>query len=266
MSHPMPFYREAGAGPGVVCLHSNASTSSQWRGLMECLSGRFRVLAPDSLGAGKSLDWPQGRVVSLADEVALLEPVFALAGDPFFLVGHSYGAAVALVAALAHPGRVRALALYEPTLFSLLEEEAPGSEAAKGIRDAAHDAAAAIDAADHAGAARHFLDYWMGPGSWDGMPAARQGPVAASMANVRGWAAALFGQPTPVQAFRALDMPVLYMVGGQSPASARGVARLLTRVLPRVTVRKFADLGHMGPVTHPDTVNEEIARFFARCV
>jgi pimeloyl-ACP methyl ester carboxylesterase len=262
----MPFYREAGAGPGVVCLHSNASTSTQWRGLMDTLSGRFRVLAPDALGAGKSPPWPAAGAVGLRDEVALQAPVFDLAGDPFFLVGHSYGASVALVAALARPGRIRALALYEPTLFSLLEEEAPGSEAARGIREAAGDAAAAIDAGDNAGAARRFLDYWMGAGSWDGMPAARQGPVAASMANVRGWAAALFGQPTPLQAFRALDMPVLYMLGGQSPASSRGVARLLSQVLPRVTVREFADLGHMGPVTHPDTVNEEIARFFARCV
>ena len=30
-----PFFREAGTGPGVVCLHANASTSGQWRGLME---------------------------------------------------------------------------------------------------------------------------------------------------------------------------------------------------------------------------------------
>ena len=34
----------------------------------------------------------------------------------------------------------------------------------------------------------------------------------------------------------ALDMPVLYMTGAKSPASSRGVARLLQRVLPRVEV------------------------------
>jgi len=263
MEKQQPFFRDAGAGPGVVCLHSNASTSSQWRILMDQLSGRFRVLAPDLLGAGKSPAWPQGRV-SLADEVALLEPVLAVAGDPFFLVGHSYGAALALMAALAHPGRVRALALYEPTLFCLLEEEAPGSEAAKGIRQAARDAAAAIDAHDHAGAARHFLDYWMGPGSWDSMPAARQAQVAASMVNVRGWASALFCEPTPLQAFRALNVPVLYMVGATSPASARGVARLLTQTLPQVEVHEFAGLGHMGPVTHPQVVNDTIDGFLSR--
>jgi hypothetical protein len=34
---PKPFFREAGVGPGVVCLHSNAASSNQWRGLMDLL-------------------------------------------------------------------------------------------------------------------------------------------------------------------------------------------------------------------------------------
>lgn len=53
------YFREAGAGKGVVCLHSNASASAQWRALIERLSSRFRVFAPDSLGAGKSPAWPR---------------------------------------------------------------------------------------------------------------------------------------------------------------------------------------------------------------
>ena len=133
----MRFFREAGTGPGVVCLHSNASTSAQWRSLMDQLSPQFHVLAPDLLGAGKGPAWPANQAVSLGDEVGLLETVFARAGDPLVLVGHSYGAAAALMAALACPRRVRAMVLYEPTLFSLLEQEAPGGEAADGIRQAA---------------------------------------------------------------------------------------------------------------------------------
>lgn len=258
-----PYFREAGAGPGVVCIHANASASAQWRALMERLSPSYRVFAPDSFGAGRSPAWPPDRVVALGDEVALLEPVFAAAGEPFFLIGHSYGAAVALMAALARPERIRAIALYEPTLFALLEEEAPGQEAANGIRFAVADAAAAIDAGDQAAAAQRFIDYWMGPGSWSGMPEARQAPVAASMVNVAGWARALFSEPTPLRAFRALDLPVLYMMGGQSPASSRGVARLLTGTLAKVTVIEFAGLGHMGPVTHPELVNDVVAGFLA---
>ena len=41
------FFREAGCGPGVVCVHSNASSSSQWRGLMDLLAARFHILAAD---------------------------------------------------------------------------------------------------------------------------------------------------------------------------------------------------------------------------
>src|SRR5262249_22023088 len=129
-----PFFREAGTGPGVVCMHSNASSSAQWRGLMDLLAPRFRVFAPDSYDAGKSPDWPSDRVIRLRDEVELVEPVLPRAGSPLALVGHSYGAAVALIAALADPGRVRAMALYEPTLFALLDAEAPAPNEAEGIR------------------------------------------------------------------------------------------------------------------------------------
>ncbi|MFA6262590.1 MAG: alpha/beta hydrolase [Bacteroidia bacterium] len=264
MLQPMPFYREAGAGEGVICLHSNASASAQWRGLMELLAPRHHVFAPDGYGAGKSPPWPQDRVLALADEVALLEPVFALAGDPFCLVGHSYGAATALIAALRHPGRVRALALYEPTLFCLLDEEAPGQAAAQGIRDAVAAAAAALDVQDPHTAARHFIDYWMGAGTWAAMPGPRQALITGSMSNVRGWAQALFGEPTRLAAFRELRVPVLYMTGGRSPASARGVARLLTAALPDVQVVEFPELGHMGPVTDPGPVNDAIAAFLDR--
>lgn len=256
-----PYFREAGAGEGVVCIHSNASTSVQWRALMERLAPRFRVFAPDSLGAGKSPAWPVDRPVCLSDEVALLEPVFGLAGSPLSLVGHSYGAAVALIAALAHPRAVRALVLYEPTLFSLLDQQAPGQSAASGIRQVVDDAAAAIDAARPAAAAKRFIDYWMGEGSWDAMPQSRQTVVAASMSNVRGWGQALFGDRTPLEAFRAIDVPVLYMVGARSPPPTRGVAGLLGGILPRVTVIEFAELGHMGPMTDPDQVNRTIADF-----
>ncbi len=60
-----------------------------------------------------------------------------------------------------------------------------------------------------------------------------------------------------------LEVPVLYMVGSKSPASSRGVARLLTGVLPDVAVVELAGLGHMGPVTHPEVVNDRIADFLA---
>jgi pimeloyl-ACP methyl ester carboxylesterase len=258
---PEPFFREAGTGPGVVCTHSNASTSGQWRALMERLAPKFHVLAPDSYGSGKSPDWPSDRTISLLDEVALIEPVLARAGSPLALVGHSYGAGVALIAALANPGRVRAMALYEPTLFALLDAETPSPNEAEGIRNAVTEASVALDAGDQDAAAECFIDYWMGSGTWEQTAEQRKPPIAASVTNVRRWAHALFTEPTRLEAFRSLNVPVLYLVGKRSTRSARGVARLLAAALPRVELVEFEDLGHMGPITHPGPVNDAIARF-----
>jgi pimeloyl-ACP methyl ester carboxylesterase len=256
-----PFFREAGTGPGIVCLHANASSSSQWRALTDRLAGRFHVLAPDSLGAGKSGDWPAGGPATLQNEVAFLEPVFQRAGDPFVLVAHSYGAAVALVAAVSQPKRIRALALFEPPLFAVLDRESPPPNDADGIRQVAVLAEAALDAGDPDRAAAAFIDYWMGDGAWEQTPEARKPSIRAAMSHVREYAAALFTEPTPLSAFSALDIPTLYMTGTESPASSRSVARLLMSVLPQVQHVEFGGMGHMGPVTHPDTVNDVICRF-----
>jgi pimeloyl-ACP methyl ester carboxylesterase len=79
--------------------------------------------------------------------------------------------------------------------------------------------------------------------------------------NVVGWGHALFGEGATLDAFARIQVPVLLMTGGESPPSSRGVARLLAQALPGVRTRHFEGLGHMGPVTHPDTVNEAIAEF-----
>lgn len=259
-----PFFRESGTGPGVVCVHSNASSSSQWRALMDLLAPKFRVLAPDSYGSGKSPEWPSDRVITLQDEAALIETVLATAGSPLALVGHSYGAAVALIAALANPGRVRAMALYEPTLFSLIDAEKPAPNEADGIRNAVAASVIELEAGNRNGAAERFIDYWMGAGAWKQTPEQRKLPIAASVVNVRRWAYALMKEATPLAAFRSLNVPVLYMTGKRSTASAHGVARLLTAALPRVEVVEFEKLGHMGPVTHPEPVNQAIKEFLER--
>jgi len=104
----------------------------------------------------------------------------------------------------------------------------------------------------------------MGAGSWQRTPLARKPAIAASVVNVRRWAHALMAEPAPLASFAAPELPVLYMVGKRSAASAKGAARLLTAVLPRVEVLEFDQLGHMGPVTHPEVVNDAVGRFFER--
>jgi pimeloyl-ACP methyl ester carboxylesterase len=222
------------------------------------------MLAADSYGHGRSPALPSDRKLALRDEVALLEPVFDRAGETFTLIGHSYGAAVALVAATLMPERVRALALYEPTLFSLIDAEKAPPNDANGIRATVAGAVALLIADGPAAAAERFIDYWSGIGAWASMPQERRAPIEAAIVNIAAWAHALLKEPTPLAAFAALDIPVLLMVGGKSPPSSRGVARVLTGAMRQLERVDLPDLGHMGPVTHPQVVNEVIASFLAR--
>jgi pimeloyl-ACP methyl ester carboxylesterase len=263
-SRPQPHIRDSGAGPAVVCLHSNAAHGGQWRALATRLAATHRVLAVDSYGAGQSPEWPSDRTISLADEVALLEPAFERAGESFVLVGHSYGGAVALRAAVEQPERVRALVLYEPTLFALIEAEGPSPNEADGIRQTAAAASRSLDDGDRAGAAQAFIDYWMGPGSWARTPADRQPAIAQAIVNVRRWAHALFTEPTSLAQIARLELPVLLMTGARSTVSAHGVARRLRAAWPQAEHRAFDALGHMGPITHADVVNEAIEDFLRR--
>lgn len=255
------FFREAGHGPAVVCIHSSASSSAQWRPLMDRLAGRYRTLAVDLYGSGKSPRWPAVRPLSLADEVALLDPVFAAAGERFHLVGHSYGGAVALEAARADPGRVESLVLFEPVLFSVLVAEDPTQAAAREIVAVRDDTVAALARGDGRASGARFVDYWMGAGAWAAMPEPRREALAGAMDAVKAEWDAAFKDPTPLSAYGALDVPVFYVTGSESPASSRAVARLLTKTLPRVTVVEIEGVGHMGPVTHPDRVNALIERY-----
>lgn len=264
MASVQPHVKEAGSGPAVVCLHANASHAGQWKGLTGLLAPKFKVLAVDSYGSGQTPDWHSDRTISLQDEVDLLAPVLEKMGEQFTLVGHSYGGAIALKIALLFPQRVKALALFEPTFFSVVEHERPSPNDVDGIRHAVAAAGKALDSGDTHLAAQHFIDFWMGQGSWANTPEERKPTVAASVRNVRRWGHALFSEPTRLDSFSRLSVPVLYMVGGKSQLSAHAVAKRMAATLPNVELTEFPQMGHMGPVTHPDAVNEAISKFLLK--
>lgn len=228
---------------------------------MDCLSPAFHVLAADSFGSGKSPPWAGRRPLQLEDEVALLEPVFTQAGDHFALVGHSYGAAVALKAAVTLPRRIRALALYEPTLFALVDAASPPPNDADGIRNAATAAVRALGNNDLSESARCIVDFWSGEGTWDRTPEQIRKPIMQSMINAPNWTNAMFNDPALLEDFSDLEVPVLYMIGKDSPAASRCVASLLTKTLPMVSVVEFEGMGHMGPISHSKAVNDVIRSF-----
>ncbi len=254
-------YREAGDGAGIVCIHGSASSSGQWRPLMNRLSSRFHVIAPDLYGHGHTPAWPEGRRMCVDDEVDLLQPAFGLAGDRFHLIGHSWGGAIALKAALRLRPRLESLTLFEPALWSLLIAEDPSGPAALEITAVSQETERFMDHADFAAAAECFVDYWIGPGTWKLTPHTRRSAFVDGMHSARSEWHASFGEPTPLAAFAAVDVPTLLLTGSQSPVPARAITELIRSVLPRVRVVELEAVGHMGPVTHPELVNDAIESF-----
>ena len=100
-------------GPPVLALHGVTGHSARWKVLADRLP-RLRILAMDLRGHGRST-WhpPWGIEQHVADALAVLDA----AGLPRVAVlGHSYGAAIALHLAHAAPERVERLALLDPAL------------------------------------------------------------------------------------------------------------------------------------------------------
>ncbi|MFL5579086.1 MAG: alpha/beta fold hydrolase [Gemmatimonadaceae bacterium] len=106
------FAADAGSGPAAVMLHGPMATHGAVRGLVDALAPRFRVLAPDLRGNGRSHFHGAITFDGLADDVAAL---LDAAGEADAIVGGvSGGAAVAVRFALRHPARLRALVLVTP--------------------------------------------------------------------------------------------------------------------------------------------------------
>lgn len=103
-------YLEVGSGPAVVLLHGFGSSLDIWRPILPALSARHRVLAVDLKGFGWS-----GRPAGDYSPGAQAELVLALLAvrgvERAAVVGHSWGASVALAMALAAPETAERLAL-----------------------------------------------------------------------------------------------------------------------------------------------------------
>ncbi|WP_432141754.1 alpha/beta fold hydrolase [Streptomyces sp. bgisy084] len=105
------FYETAGSGPAVVLLHGGMLDQHMWDEQFTWLvNSGLRAIRYDARGHGLS-STVTGDFSHHDDLCALLD---ALDVPSAVLVGLSHGARVALDTALAHPGRVTALALASP--------------------------------------------------------------------------------------------------------------------------------------------------------
>src|ERR687889_2638390 len=103
-------YRRAGWGPVVVLIHGITGSSATWEDVMEPLSERFTVVAPDLLGHGQSAK-PRGDYSLGAYASGIRDLLGALGHDRATVVGHSLGGGVAMQMAYQFPERCERLVL-----------------------------------------------------------------------------------------------------------------------------------------------------------
>ena len=110
-------YNEVGEGHPVVFLHGSGAGATGWsnfRPNIGPLSERFRVVAPDALGWGKSDAATPDEYDHVANVVDLLDE---LGLDRVALVGNSMGGMTAMAVAARHPDRVSHLITMGPGAF-----------------------------------------------------------------------------------------------------------------------------------------------------
>ncbi|MCY1495431.1 2-hydroxymuconate semialdehyde hydrolase [compost metagenome] len=107
-------YHDQGEGDAILLIHGSGpgvTAWANWRGIIPTLSQRARVIAPDMLGFGYSRcpsDWKLDPDTWVRSLVGLLD---ALNVERVSIVGNSFGGAIALAFAKAHPQRVKRLVL-----------------------------------------------------------------------------------------------------------------------------------------------------------
>jgi pimeloyl-ACP methyl ester carboxylesterase len=241
----------------VILLHCSGGSGGQWQALARAMGERYVAVAPDFESGGSDDELPR-----LRDEVAWLRDVADRHGEAFHLVGHSYGGAVALRAALDMPERIASLTLIEPVAFHLLRPFAPLWLDIRALAQGLADAARAGAPAD--GMAR-FIDYWNGAGTWESLPETdRARLTGCAERTVRDFAAA-FAETADLRDYARLAMPTLLLSGENTTAPCRKLIDQLSVVLPRLRREVVAGAGHMAPLTHAEATNRFILDHLRAC-
>ena len=111
------FKTEVGRGRNVMFLHGWTGDSHDWNGQLPLFESRYRVVAVDLRGHGRSEIMPPGSYMP-DDYVADIEALIATEypGEEFVIVGHSMGGQIAARLAARRPDMVSAVVSIDGSL------------------------------------------------------------------------------------------------------------------------------------------------------
>ncbi|MHA6264922.1 alpha/beta fold hydrolase [Arenibacterium sp. CAU 1754] len=256
--------RTFGTGPRkVLALHCTIAHAGAWRALANAMADEITLIAPDMLSHGKSPDWDkkgdfQDRMVKA------VEPFL---DEPMDVVGHSFGATVALRLAVDYPDKVRSLTMIEPVYFAIAAQDAPDilreqTAKAKPFHDA-------VTAGEYENAARIFNRSWSdadGP-RWPDLPEATRTAMTRGVQIVPACSPSIIDDCHGLLKPGVLDrvaMPVLLLRGDQTDEIIGIVNDGLARRLPDADNQVIAGAGHMLPITNPVETAAALRSVFVR--
>ncbi len=254
------FYRDQGHGQAVILGHSSTGSSGQWRILIDSLSDRYRMLAPDHIGYGRTPNC-QGLLPLIEHEVAIIEAIMQFVAEPVHMVGHSYGGSILARVAARDPDRVRSLTLVEPTLFFLLEQFERGDEHDE-IKAVADRVVQYVRDGNPREAARGFIAYWVSDGAFDSMDARVQDGIVEGMTKLAvEWPEAFKSNDAEPDRLASITAPIQLLCGTKTTPAARAVVDILSTIWPDAACIEIENAGHMSPVTHAAPVNSHVEQF-----
>ncbi len=130
------------------------------------------------------------------------------------LVGHSYGAALALEAARTLGSRVKSLALIEPVSFHLLRQE--GRREWAEVEQLGKAVLGAVAKGDDRAAAASFMTYWLGRLRWFLSPERFKAAIAATIPKVALEFGIVVDAPTTLKDYAEITAPTLLVKGGKT--------------------------------------------------
>jgi pimeloyl-ACP methyl ester carboxylesterase len=240
-----------GDGPPLVLVHGAGSARWSFDAVRPHLEGRFTVIAIDRRGRGDSTDGGDYALESECEDVAA---VVRDAGAGALLMGHSYGGLVA--AGAARLLDLPRLALYEPAMGGVL---ATGETIERWER--------MIDAGERDAVVREFYRDIAGYDE-DAIDELARGPVWEARRKIvptvpRELRAELAHRFDP-DALAALPMPVLLLLGTESPDWAERSVHAYADAIPGAELSMLEGQGHAANMSAPELLAEELERFLTR--
>lgn len=250
---PIAFER-TGSGPPLVLVHGGTADHTRWEPVIPALADRFTVHAMDRRGRGESGDAQEYAIEREYEDVAA---VVESIGEPARLLGHSYGAIVALEAAMRLDD-LHALILYEPPLpVSDLDpdSEAVLTEMEALIGTGEREQALLLFLGDIVDMPRTELDALRTAPNWP----ARVEAVHTIIREERARKAYELDD----EKFEAVTTPTLLLMGSKTAPFTREATEALDDALPNSRIVIMEGQAHAAMSTAPELFVDEVLAFLS---